>query len=257
MTSEKPYNLEFHDALGELHSLVLGAAQVESFLEEVANLAAAAVDAHADVACGITTRTEHSPVTSAASDPRAARVDEAQYASGAGPCLEAMSTGQIVEVIDQQSDRRWEAYRRTALEIGVTSSLSMPLFVDQSSAGALNLYGFGPVDWISGPARQRAEVFAGQASTALTLALRFNDQAERSRQLVEALHARSIIDQALGILMVEQRCDARTAFDLLRQRSQGANQKMRHVANDLVERASGHPVAGGAPFQDPAGPGAH
>ena len=47
------------------------------------------------------------------------------------------------------------------------------------------------------------------------------------------------------------------AFDLLRQRSQSANRKMRDVATELVERASGHPVSGPSPFEDPGGAGPH
>lgn len=248
-------DLEFHNALGALHSLVLGVAEVETFLAEVAGLAAAAVDE--DVSCGITTRYDDEPVTSAASDARASAIDEAQYASGSGPCLEALSTGLAVDVGDQESDHRWGAYREAALTLGVKCSLSLPLFVDKVSIGALNLYGYGETDRFSSSARQRADVFAAQASTALTLALRFNDQEERSRQLVEALHARSVIDQAIGVLMAGQRCDGHTAFDLLRQRSQSANRKLRDVATELVERASGHPVSGTPRFEQarPPSPG--
>lgn len=240
---------EFHDTLGELHSLVLGVAEVETFLEEVARLAAAAFEA--DVACGITTRYDHNPVTAATSDRRAAIVDEEQYGAGDGPCVEAMSTGRIVDVPDQQTDHRWEPYGRAAVALGVKCSLSLPLFVGDKAVGALNLYGFRAPRTFGLAERHRAEVFVAQASTALTLALRFNDQQERARQLVEALHARSVIDQALGIIMVEQRCDAATAFDLLRRRSQSANRKLRHVAAELVERASGHAIADIAAFEDP------
>jgi hypothetical protein len=248
MDSSGSHDVEFHDALGALHSLVLSAAEVERFLEEVAALAASAVET--EVSCGITTRYDHNPVTSAASDRRAALADEAQYDSGAGPCLDAMATGHVVDVPDLEADHRWGAYRDAALEVGVKCSLSLPLFVDRASVGALSLYGFRAAHWLSGTARQRAEVFATQASVALTLALRFNDQAEQSRQLVEALRSRSVIDQALGILMVEQGCDSQTAFDLLRRRSQSANRKLRVVATELVERASGQPVASVTPFED-------
>lgn len=255
MDSTDPRDLELHDALGELHSLVLGVAEVETFLEEVASLAAAAVET--EVSCGITTRHDHRPVTSAASDQRAAAVDEAQYSNGAGPCLEAMASGLVVDVPDQVDDRRWGPYREAALALGVKCSLSLPLFVDRVSIGALNLYGFKAPGTFSGNARHRADVFAGQASTAFTLALRFNDQAERTRQLDDALHSRSVIDQALGILMAQQRCDSPAAFDLLRQRSQSSNRKMRDVATELVERASGHPVSGPSPFEGRGGAGAH
>lgn len=245
--------LEFHDALGALHSLVLGVAEVENFLGEVASLAAEAVEA--EVSCGITTRHNKHPVTTAASDSRAAIVDEQQYGAGQGPCLEALETGLVVDVPDQQADHRWGSYRDAAVELGVRCSLSLPLFVDDSPVGALNLYGFRAPHSFSDHGRHRAEVFAAQASTALTLALRFNDQRERSRQLVDALRSRSVIDQALGILMVEQKCDAHAAFDLLRRRSQSANRKLREVAVDVVVHASGHPVADPAPFESPHDPG--
>lgn len=253
MDSSGSLDVQFHEALGALHSLVLDVAEVETFLEEVAALAAAAVES--EVSCGITTRHDGQPVTSAASDPRAVAADEAQYASGHGPCLEAMATGLVVDVPDQSVDHRWETYRTAALDLGLKCSLSLPLFVDGSPIGALNLYGFRAPGCFSGFARQRAEVFAAQASIALSLALRFHDQEERSRQLLEALHSRSVIDQALGILMVEQKCDSQQAFDLLRRRSQSANRKLRHVATELVERASGHPVSrDAAPFEDSGGP---
>lgn len=242
----------FYDALGVLQSLVLGVTEVETFLQEVANVAAAAVET--EVACGITTRHDHHPVTCAASDARALIVDEEQYGAGQGPCLEALATGMVVDVPDQALDHRWGAYRGAALSHGVKCSLSLPLFVDTFSVGALNLYGFEAPGSFGAAARHRAEVFAGQAATALTLVLRLTDQEERSRQLVSALHARSVIDQALGMIMVEQRCDSQTAFALLRARSQSANQKLREVASGVVERASGHPVSAPLPFEDPGDP---
>lgn len=249
-----PRTPDFHDALGALHSLVLGVAEVETFLEEVAGLAAAAVEA--EVVCGITTRYNNHPVTSAASDLRAAIVDEQQYGAGQGPCLEALATGLVVDVPDQLADHRWGPYRDASVELGVKCSLSLPLFVDRSPVGALNLYGFQAPHSFGAPARRRAEVFAAQASTALTLALRFNDQRERSRQLVDALQSRSVIDQALGILMAEQKCDYQTAFDLLRRRSQSANVRLREVAAAVVVRGSGHPLSRPAPFEDPSDPDA-
>ncbi len=51
--------------------------------------------------------------------------------------------------------------------------------------------------------------------------------------------------------MVEQKCDYYAAFDLLRQRSQSANRKLRDVAAEVVVRASGHPLTIPALFEDP------
>jgi GAF domain-containing protein len=245
-------DVPFHDVLGELHSLVLSVPGVETFLDEVAALAAAAFGD--DVACGITARYDSQPLTMAASDARAAIVDEEQYGGGVGPCLEAMRTGRVVEVSDQDADQRWGGYREAALAVGVRCSVSLPLVVEGQPVGALNLYDFSRPGAFDEAARQRAEVFAAQASTAFALALRFTDQAARSRQLVEALHARSMIDQAIGILMAQQSCDAPTAFALLRARSQSANRKLRLVASDVIEHATGHPPSSPLPFEEPPGP---
>ena len=52
-----------------------------------------------------------------------------------------------------------------------------------------------------------------------------------------------MIDQALGVLMAQQRCDAQQAFALLRAASQRSNRKLRDVAAEVVGRFSGSPPA--------------
>ncbi len=60
---------------------------------------------------------------------------------------------------------------------------------------------------------------------------------------------RSTIDQAIGVLMAQERCTADEAFALLRQHSQHNNRKLREVATDLIVRVSGHPPATPAAFR--------
>ena len=229
-------------ALSALQSLLLNAQGVEAFLTEMAKLAAAVVLPPA--ACGVTIRRDGRPLTVASSDERAEQVDEVQYGADQGPCLETLETGAVIDVADLAADARWEAYRPHALEHGVRSSLSFPLTVDGATVGALNLYGFVPEAFDAG-ARQHAETFAAQAAAALTMVLRNAAQAENSAQLEQALTSRTVIDQALGILMAQQRCTADQAFALLRAHSQNNNRKLREVAADLITRISGQtPVPG-------------
>ena len=238
--SDLEAELDFVGSLGVLHALPLGAAEVEAFLEKVAGLAAVAVAD--DCSCGITLRQGRAFTTVAASDETAAIVDEVQYGAGEGPCLEAIATERIVYVRDQETDSRWGEYRQAALDRGVRSSLSLPLFVEDACAGALNLYGRVP-DAFDSAAQGRANVFAAQAATTIALDLRLREHERRSDQVAEALRSRSTIDQALGILMAEEQCDADTALALLRHHSQVTNQKLRVVAARLVERATGHPAS--------------
>jgi GAF domain-containing protein len=234
-------------ALTELASLMLATPTVTELLEDVAGLAAEVVTPRGS--CGITLRTEGSPLTVVNSDARAAHLDEVQYGQDGGPCLESMRTGQAVLVADVTAEHRWASYPGHALGYGVGSSLSLPLAVNGEVRGALNLYS-GTKHAFGAEQRHRAEVFAIQAATVLTVALRQARQAQLTEQLREALATRSGIDQALGILMAQQRCDRETAFSILRNASQHQNRKLRHVAADIVEAVSGQRPQ--TPFNDPS-----
>lgn len=233
--------------LDSLHALLLAAPAVETFLQEVAELASVLVDPAASA--GITVHYGREPVTVASSDERAPLVDAEQYTVGEGPCLEALQTGRVVEVEDQRVDPRWDGYGPRARRQGVLSSLSLPLFIDGRSIGALNLYSHERVGAFGEGVLQQAQRFAERASVALALTVRYNEQVSTSHQLEQALASRTLIDQAIGILMAEQRCSAHEAFDLLRRHSQSQNRRLRQVAEDLVTRVSGAPPTPSQPFE--------
>lgn len=237
-------DLEFLGSRGVVASVPLGGVDATSFLQRVAWLAAAG-----EFSCGLTALDGCVPMTVAASDEAAARVGETQYAMGEGPCLEAIAHGRAIHVRDQQTDERWSGYRQAALDRGVRSSLSLPLIVDNAAAGALNLYDCRGPDAFDSKALKRAKVFAAQAATAVALDLQLRRHERTSDQVTAALKSRATIDQALGILMAQEKCDADTAFNLLRLHSQTTNQKLRDVATRLVERATGHRVSTPVEFE--------
>jgi GAF domain-containing protein len=227
---------DLNTAYGRLLTLLVDAPQIDAFLDEVVHLAADVVRPAA--ACGLTLPRDGQAVTVASSDPLAAQVDEIQYGADEGPCLDSLRTGDIVDVDDLVAESRWDRYRPHALTHGVLSSLSLPLAVAGQTAGAMNLYSLQRHAF-TGPARSHAIGFAAQCAAALTVTVRMAEQADLHHQLVEAMASRSIIDQALGILMSRQRCTAGVAFDLLRQASQHRNRKLRDIAADLITNVTG------------------
>ncbi|MDQ3827623.1 MAG: ANTAR domain-containing protein, partial [Actinomycetota bacterium] len=68
----------------------------------------------------------------------------------------------------------------------------------------------------------------------VTAALRHYDEITLSDHLRIALSSRSVIDQAIGIVMAQRHCDPHTAFATLRTISQRRNIKLRTVAAELV-----------------------
>jgi GAF domain-containing protein len=195
----------------------------------------------------VTVRGEHDPFTVASSDEFANEVDEVQYDQGEGPCLEASRTGRVIYVPDMRDDGRWPRYRLHAVAAGVRSSLSLPLTIADATIGALNLYCTEP-DAFDDRLRQGLAVFAAQAAAALTMVLRQARQDKVTAQLEQALESRATIDQAMGIVMAQQRCSADEAFALLRAHSQNTNRKLRDVAAEIIERVSGAPPAAGHSF---------
>lgn len=222
----------------QLVELLQSTRSVEDFLDSLANAAATLLT----VSCGITLRRDSRPLTVASSDALAAAVDEVQYGKGQGPCLQTLATGQPVDVPDLASERRWDGYPAQALGYGVRSSLSLPLRAGGQTLGAMNLYAEVARAFQDPGDVSRAHALAAQGGAVLTVALHQAQQSQLTDQLRQALAGRSVIDQAIGIVMGQQRCNASEAFAVLRTASQTRNRKLRDVAVDLVTSVGGPPV---------------
>jgi hypothetical protein len=104
--------------------------------------------------------------TVAATSPAARALDEAQHEHGDGPCLAAVRSGQVVSCPDYLLEQRWPAVLREAAAAGVNSSLSVPLSVDGTVMGALNLYSRSPRAF-DVPAQRTASMLARQSAATL------------------------------------------------------------------------------------------
>jgi len=225
-------------SIAELQALLLGAESIDGFLRELAVLAVRSLGE--GLSCGITLQPSGRPLTDASSDLLASLVDELQYTQGQGPCLSALRTGRPVRVDDLAADDRWRKYAARAVPHGVRSSLSMPLTAQGSPVGAFNLYSRLP-GFFGKPEARQAERFAEDASVAVGIAARLAAQPSLTDQLRVSLASRSVIDQALGVIMAGQRCTSDEAFAVLRTASQNRNVKLRRVAEDIVTGVTGAP----------------
>jgi GAF domain-containing protein len=224
----------------DLTALLLEADTLDAFLQALARAALDQVPA-AD-GCGVTLERQGRPVTVSSAGPRAAQLDEAQYGQDDGPCLQAMRTGETVSVPDTLRESRWGRYPAYAAACGARSSLSLPIAPHTHTAGALNLYApvphaFADADLIS------LRLLTAQATGAIALGQRIADAEEFAADLKAALQSRSVIDQAIGIIMGQQRRSAADAFRVLRTASQHRNLKLRDVCAELVTSITGKPLA--------------
>ncbi|MEV4143467.1 GAF domain-containing protein [Amycolatopsis sp. NPDC049691] len=93
-------------------------------------------------------------------------IDEVQYRTGQGPCLDAIAEHQVYSTGDLTAEDRWEDFATAAAEFGVPSMLSYRLFVTGTTLGALNLYSRAH-DAFSHQTREDGRLFATHAAIAL------------------------------------------------------------------------------------------
>lgn len=205
-------------------------------------------------ACSVTVRRADRLMTLAGSAGLPSGLDQRQYENESGPCVDASETGEVQYAPDLARESRWPGYTPQALAAGVHSVLALPLVVEGEAGAALNLYATGPGALEAG--REAAESLAARAADMIDTALRIEAESASAADVRLALLSRSVIDQAVGILMARERLDAAAALGRLRRVSQDRNVKLRDLAADLVAGASGPSrPAGTARVPQPPGPG--
>lgn len=190
----------------------------------------------ADMA-GITLLVEGQPRTGIFTDPAAPEVDQAQYDSGEGPCLDAFRNKQIYRIDSTAEDRRWPDFARYAAAHGIASTLSMPIMARDEGLGALNLYSKKPAAFDDATARKMS-TFAAHAAIVLANTQVYWDARELNENLNQAIQSRATIDYAVGILMAHGGRSPEEAFQLLVRASQRQNRKLRDIATEIVARAA-------------------
>lgn len=225
------------DLLAEVDALVLDAPDVGAFLTGISRLATVLTDA--DVACGLVCTGRGRSTVIASADPRARRIDHRQLQTGEGPWPEVLRSGTAVEATIHAVEDRWPVFSPVIAGEGVRWVQSLPLLARGSAIGVLNLYGCDGSELSEGQ-REDARLFAARVAMRLELKLWQLGYAGLASQLEQALASRSVIDQAIGVLMAQQRCSADEALDLLRDHARNNRRRVRDVAATVVFRLTGH-----------------
>ena len=223
-------------ALSELAGLLLDTDSFQAVMQQLAETAPRLVPGL--LTAGITVANGGRVVTVASTDNLGRLLDERQYDLDEGPCLESMRTHRTIDIQDMSTETRWGPYPAQIRALGVESTHSIPLTTRDRTVGVLNLYAdhthaFDPVR-----VKEAAAQLATLVTVAITATLRNYGDITVTDQLQQALASRSVIDQAIGILMGTQHCTATEAFAILRSASQTRNVRLHQIAQDLVDRST-------------------
>lgn len=154
-------------------------------------------------------------------------VDALQESLGEGPCVSAAYEHLTVRVPDMANDDRWPRFTAGAVAAGALGMMALQLYVEGDDLGALNLFSrkAGAFDDES---EHIGLLFAAHAAVAYAAA---RTQASLSR----SVETRQVIGQAQGILIERHRVTPEQAFAMLIRVSQHRNEKLRDVAQRLVD----------------------
>jgi len=226
------------EAIEGLRDLFAAEEPLDVIAARVAETAVAAIP-HAD-AVSITVLSWPDARTAASTHEHALELDQHQYASGRGPCLEAAWQRTPLRAVISEEHHRWPEFVEAAQRAGIRASLSVPLLIagldkEQELVGSLNIYSytataFDPFD------AELMRVYTVAAGQAISNAGRWQNSRETVTQLERALLSRSDIDMAKGALIAVHGCDPCVAFTRLVDESQRRNIKLHAVALELLDR---------------------
>lgn len=223
-----------HATYASLSKLVYADQPVAETLERLALLAKEVLLETPDVS--LTLMEGKRAFTAAFAGPLALELDEHQYESNRGPCLDAAVYGETIHLTMGSTDQPYPDLRHRAQQRGVTHTLSIGLSTGDQVTGAMNIYNTTGRPF-SVDSDRIARTFAVCAGIVVANIDRYRQAAARAAQLEDALKSRSPIEQAKGILMSRHGCTSEDAFKMLVKVSQTGNVKLRVVAQEVVERA--------------------
>ena len=205
---------------------------LDSLMGHIGRLGLQALDGWDAVATSLAEKDKMT--TFGATDERVNPLDQRQYDTMRGPCVDAIQTGDLQYFDGEDVEPRWRQFAEAAAEASVYSVLSFPLKIDDQVVGAINFFSRERHALRSGQ-EEEGWIFATQASVVLANVKEFEDRGMQLEQLEEGLKSRTMIGQATGLLMAQEGLTSEEAFQKLVKVSQTANVKLRDIAQRYVE----------------------
>jgi GAF domain-containing protein len=209
--------IELHDAPG-----------VEETVDAVAQFALQALNCkYAGVA--LYTRGSRAEIA-AVTDSLVTDLFDSQISTGSGSLITALRERTTVLIRDTATEDRWPELTERFAALGVRSVLDVPLATGdtpRSTVGVLGLYSEQP-DAFTADDEAIAHILAQHASVAVA-------SARQEETMAQAVDARKLVGQAMGILMERFDVNGDRAFAILKRYSQDTNTKLRDVAQQLID----------------------
>ena len=184
-------------------------------------------------AAGISLLVEGRTASVAASDRIVIEVDLVQYRTDEGPCLAAIGTGAPVRIDVVERNIRFPRFAPGAIDIGINSVQSVPLLVDGTSIGALNLYSRS-ANAFDDSTVEEAQPYADYAADLIAASPLYAYSLDLLEALTDDLEERAVLSQATGLIMAAESVTEPAAVEIIRTVALAEERSLRDVAEQIT-----------------------
>jgi len=172
----------------------------------------------------------------AASDRRAAVLEELQATHGEGPCVDAFDDKQPVAADDLGREDRWPAFSPDAARRRLLAVLASPIPYSEQAVGVVAVFAAQPHPWTEAE-REAIVAFTELVALLILNAMQARERGRVAAELQVALDSRVVIEQAKGVLVGRHGLTTRQAFERLRRQARDQRRPLSEVARAVVDAA--------------------
>jgi GAF domain-containing protein len=172
----------------------------------------------------------------AASDRRAALLEELQAEHGEGPCVDAFEDKEPVATDDLGQEDRWPAFSPDAARRHLLAVLASPIPYSEQAVGVVAVFAGEPHPWTEAE-REAIIAFTELVALLILNAMEARERGRLAAELQAALDSRVVIEQAKGVLVGRHGLTTREAFERLRSQARDQRRPLPEVARAVVSAA--------------------
>ncbi|KGJ79261.1 transcriptional regulator [Cryobacterium roopkundense] len=161
-------------------------------------------------------------------------VEIMQHRAGAGPCVDAYLSGEVVTLSDIEAEgHRYPDFQAAALAQGFQSVHAIPMRLRPNTIGALNLFRTHK-GVLSDEDATIGQALADVATISLLNESTARENATVNEHLQRALNSRVFIEQAKGVIAERNSISMDDAFKRLRQHARSRQEPMHTSAANII-----------------------
>jgi GAF domain-containing protein len=155
-----------------------------------------------------------------------------------GPCRAAFAQRAPVAVPDRSTEPSWSELAQAGIDAGIHAGLSVPVQLGGGPVGTLDVYVTAPREWDDSETAA-LQAHAGLVASLLAAGVTARVTGRLAAQLQAAVEHRSLLEQAIAVLVHREGMDTQAALEWLRTAARSSGCEVAQVADDVL---------GGAPL---------